>query len=132
MRLIRVRKDSTGQAGRLRWVLEAEFSVKHGFTPSFGERTNDAWDEAVVAVEGDRLVGALRWDHLTKEGRGLRAGGTWVAPEQRGSGLARTLWQRALRGQRVVEVTTISRGGKALIASLKKRYPRVSWVTNCD
>lgn len=130
MRILRVTPESTGQAGRLRWVLEAEFDTRYGFTPGFGEKVNDHWDEALVALEDGRVVGALRWDRMP--GRGMRAGGTWVAPEKRGSGLARSLWQRALRGKRLVEVTTISRGGRRLVESLKEHYPRTSWVTNCD
>ena len=116
-------------AGRLRWLLEADFDTTHGFVPAFGTRPrSDSWHCAFVALEGDKVVGCLRFDRISTPSGGLRAGGTWVAPSHRGSGLARKLWRRALRGQRAVEVTTVSKGGKALIESLRKAYPKVSWI----
>lgn len=133
MRILRVTPDSTGTAGRLRYLLEAEFDTGHGFVPAFGTRSrSDAWHCAFVALEGDKVVGCLRYDRSPTPSGGLRAGGTWVAPSHRGTGLAKRLWRRALRGQRTVEVTTVSRGGKALVASLREQYPKVSWITNMD
>lgn len=132
-RILRVTPKSKGLAGRLRWVLQADFDTLYGFTPHFGEKTNDAWDEALVAVEDGQVVGCLRWDRLpTAKMRGMRAGGTWIAPTHRGGGLAKSLWRRALCGIRVVEVTTVSRGGTRLVESLAKGHPKVSWVTNLD
>lgn len=132
MKVLRVKPDSSGLAKRLRWVLEADFSVKHGLVPSFGERVNAHWDEALVVYEAGQVRAVLRYDRVKTPGGGLLAGGTWVAPELRGQGVALDLWKRALRGHRTVEVTTVSRAGKALVQSLRQRYPHVSWVTNKD
>jgi predicted N-acetyltransferase YhbS len=129
VRILRVSPASKGTAGRLRWLLEAEFDTTHGFVPAYGTRSkSDGWHQAFVAVDGDKVVGCLRYDRITTPSGGLRAGGTWVAPSHRGTGLAKRLWRRALRGQGTVEVITVSRGGKALIESLRRQYPKVAWI----
>lgn len=100
---------------------DTEFNVRHGFRPA-GDF------DAVLAFSKGKLVGAFRAGQL--EGGLLWAGGTWVAKEYRGAGLAMRMWQRMLRETKPtrVNVTTITRGGKRLVAALKRKYPRITWA----
>lgn len=117
--------DSIGEAGRWRWVLQAEFSKRHGFEPAFDPDPGSWLDRAIIAIDSKGLAGGIRWN--SKRGV-LQAGGTWVRPDLRGSGLGQTLWKKALRGVKQVEVTTISRGGRRLVERLRKNFPKVSWI----
>lgn len=82
----------------------------------------------VLAREGQRMVGAFRAFTEVTPGT-IHAGGTWVDPEHRGTGLALRLWARMIRELRpgTVVVTTISRGGARLVKALKKRHPKLKW-----
>lgn len=129
MRVFRVRQGSKGRAGRYRWVLWADFDRKLGFVPQAPTtpgQVNDAWSEALVAVDELGVAGVLRYDKYDDTDE-MRAGGTWIRPDHRGKGLAGTLWKSALRGIKWVQVTTVSAGGRALVKSLKVKYPRVGW-----
>jgi Acetyltransferase (GNAT) family len=82
----------------------------------------------VIACSSGTTLGWLRldWDARSKT---LQALGTWVEPAHRTSGAGRALWRRALRTykpKRVV-VTTVTRGGRGLVAGVVRDYPNVTF-----
>jgi len=98
---------------------ETEFNTRKGFSP-------DGAFHAVLAFDGCALVGAFR---ASLENGLLWAGGTWVDKAYRRAGVALCMWKLMLRElePEAVQVVTITRGGKRLVAALKKKYPRLLW-----
>lgn len=82
----------------------------------------------VLCLDGRRLVGFLRYEYDRKGT--LCAAGTWVAPEARGKGIAADLWRHLLRRARprAVWVRTVSVGGRALVSSLVREFPKFRWI----
>jgi hypothetical protein len=105
-------------------------------TGKFRQLPVDAWefldcladDDATHVVEarnGRQLVGWLR---VTKTRGGLLyAQGTWVSAVYRRQGIAQQLWGRALKAlkPKVIEVSTVSEGGRALVRRLRDQHPHV-------
>lgn len=62
--------------------------------------------------------------------RGLVAAGTSVAKPYRNYGIATKLWEAAIKLTKptYVDVTTVTQGGKALVLSLSKKYPKIDWM----
>ena len=82
----------------------------------------------VLAEENRRLVAFFRYEF---DRRGvLCAAGTWVGREARGKGLAADMWRYVLKRARPrkVWVKTVSEGGRGLVSSLVKEFPRIHWT----
>ncbi len=77
---------------------------------------------AVTAYAEGVLIG---WFRFTIRRGTLHAQGTWVAKSHRRQGIGKALWRHALRRTkpRRVEVLTVSRGGTALLSSLRRDLP---------
>jgi len=74
------------------------------------------------------LVAWLRYYWYPDE-RKMLASGTWVEHEHRGKGLAYALWGRAmktLKPSRVI-ITTVSPGGRHLVGSIVRWFPKVQF-----
>lgn len=86
---------------------------------------------AILAFDGDTLIGFLRFVKRKhkKEGRLLLADGTYVLAAYRNQKIAKKLWTKAIRFVKpdYIEVTTVSRGGARLIASMVQKYHKPSW-----
>ena len=84
-----------------------------------------AWEHG--RIEGWFIVGFFRY--FLDKGNYLGASGTWVHPVFRRKGLALRLWDEALRKHLPykVGVRTISKGGRRLVATLKKKYPAIKF-----
>jgi predicted GNAT family acetyltransferase len=80
--------------------------------------TGDA-DEAVIAYQGDTPVGFFRYScrHYN-----LHAHGTYVQVKHRGKGVAKRMWQLAIRRTSPVELTVdvISDGGMGVVRSVER------------
>lgn len=59
----------------------------------------------------------------------LRANGTMVIPKYRKFGIAKKMWDHAIKQIKpdMIDVYTASTGGTALISSLTKKYPKIDW-----
>lgn len=89
---------------------------------------------AVVAMARGKLIGFVRWDHWNEEvkphlrSEALR--GTYVVKGWRGVGIGTSLWEMALGEfdpKLPIEVTTTSKGGKALVNSFRRVHPGLKW-----
>jgi hypothetical protein len=85
----------------------------------------DEVDGAAVAYHKGKLVGFFRYNV-----KAFWAAGTWVDKSFRNKGLALKLWKAALRKEspKTVHVCTTTRGGKALVSSVKKVFPKIRFV----
>jgi GNAT superfamily N-acetyltransferase len=87
-------------------------------------------NHAVLAFDKKKgketLIGFLRFD---KQNQHLYAGGTYILPAYRKRKIAKKLWQRAIKFAKptYIEVTTASKGGAKLMASLVKKYIYIDW-----
>ena len=92
-------------------------------------RSLDSCDMAVVAYDGEKLVGFFRFYNRYPT---LWAGGTYLQASYRDRGIAAKLWQRAIKFLKPDEVcvTTTSRGGQKLVQSLKRKYKTIVWDIN--
>lgn len=84
---------------------------------------------AVVAMEGDRRAGILRY-RVDRPSKGkLRSCGTYVWPAYRKLGLAKRMWRSVLRriSPKMVDVVCVSDKGHTLIQSLQREYPTIKW-----
>jgi len=83
---------------------------------------------AAVTSEGE-IVGALAWKKLRD--RAYISCGTIVYPKRyRKGGIGIRMWSTLIshvKPKRMI-VTTVSRGGKALVEKLKKKHPRLDIV----
>lgn len=81
-------------------------------------------DKAIAAYHNGKLIGFFRYDFINKT---LHAAGTWVAKNFRRKGLAELLWKKAIIKEKCysIYVYTISKGGHALVKSVKKCFPNV-------
>lgn len=100
-------------------------SAKHYLFQAFFATTPA--NGAIVATLHRELLGFLRF--LATE-HTVFAAGTWVAPTARRAGLGTRLWQRLLRRypEHKIEVATITRGGTALIRSLRQHDTARGWT----
>jgi len=76
-------------------------------------------DGGVLAWDGKRMVGFFRY---FRECEGtVNASGTWVDPAYRRRGIAKKMWNRLIaRRPSRVEVSTYTRGGRALVESIRR------------
>lgn len=111
--------------GQYHWVAKGKVASWHParqFLKAF-----DLEPQQHVAVWDNNSGNAfLRYD--VKDGV-LWPGGTWVAPKLRGQGIAMKLWIAVMKREKPcrVQVRTASRGGRALICALAKKYHKVEW-----
>lgn len=84
---------------------------------------------AIVVHDSRGMVAFFRF--WSARGR-LYAGGTYVAPNARGKGLATEMWRRVLEHHDCsrIFVRTISTAGRSLVASLVRDHPGLSWEVN--
>lgn len=89
-------------------------------------------DRAIVALDGDKLVGLWRFSLLPKRRGGrivkhISSEGTWVHPKYRNRGIAKRLWSLGIRSSTPIEVQVIvaSRGGMTLVNVMRKQFPRI-------
>ncbi len=112
--------------GPKHWVCRADL---HEPAKAFFAGMLDPCKHAVAAYEEGEIVGWLRYE-LGRGGHTLYAAGTWVEPRYRDWGVAHGLWGLAMtrhKTVRKVAVRTVSIGGRVLVSSLVRWFPKHSF-----
>lgn len=81
---------------------------------------------ASLVYHKKKIVGFFRFDVRSES---MYACGTYVLRPYRTKNVARKLWIRAIKRikPKVVEVYVASKGGAKLVASIKKKFKKITW-----
>lgn len=95
------------------------------------EICSEPCDRAVVAYYQGMIIGFVRWDVWSGDGEpACHLVGSFVDPAWRGAGLASKMWEEALRAMpkdAMIDVTTTSVAGTALVQRMQRRHPSRIW-----
>lgn len=116
-----------------RWCSHGQLTVSITGYWSWDVKSRCRSDYAIVAFDGDVLVGAFKYNWNARR-RYLCNSQTWVKPSHRRTGLAKRLWQHALdyHCPKFVSPVVGTRRGAALVAALQETNPKVWFDVSYD
>lgn len=102
------------------------YHLDEAFQRFWKSRALYSCDHAFIAQEGKKIIGFFRFDNL--EGT-LYGAGTYILPAYRKLGIAKKLWNKAIKyyNPHSIEVCITSSGAEKLINSLKEYHSDINF-----